>query len=147
MRQLSLRVSMLVESLVVSSHGFFFHFVLDIQTKITNILSSMFPTSLCFTVLLFFIHCFFSFHSLKLWRTFNTQVNQPVKLLSPPVLVNSTRFSLYAITEVSRKPKHTHFKYSFQNMTHRITHHIQLNKQVQATLKPSKLNKSNHGIK
>jgi len=29
--------------------------------------------------------------------------------LSPPVLVHSTRFSLYAKTEVSRKPKHTHF--------------------------------------
>jgi len=34
-------------------------------------------------------------------------VNQLVKLLSPPILVDSTRFSLYAITEVSRKPKHT----------------------------------------
>ena len=43
-------------------------------------------------------------------------MNQPVKLLSPPILVDSTRFSLYAITEVSRKPKHTHFKSSLQNI-------------------------------
>ena len=43
-------------------------------------------------------------------------MNQPVKLLSPPILVDSTRFSLYAITEVSRKPKHTHFKPSLQNI-------------------------------
>ena len=42
-------------------------------------------------------------------------MNIPCKLLSPPVLVDSTRFSLYAVTEVSRKPKHTHFKYRFQN--------------------------------
>jgi len=43
-------------------------------------------------------------------------MNIPCKLLSPPVLVDSTRFSLYAVTEVSRKPKHTHFKYRFQNI-------------------------------
>jgi len=30
--------------------------------------------------------------------------------------MDSTRFSLYAITEVSRKPKHTHFKSWFQNI-------------------------------
>ena len=59
---------------------------------------------------------FFSFHSFKHWRTFNTHMNQPVKLLSPPVLVDSTRFSLNAITEVSRKPKHTHFNSWFQNI-------------------------------
>ena len=35
-------------------------------------------------------------------------MNQSVKLLSPPVLVDSTRFNLYAMTKVSRKPKHTH---------------------------------------
>ena len=43
-------------------------------------------------------------------------MNQPVKLLSPPVLVDSTRFSLYTIIEVSRKPKHTYFKSWFQNI-------------------------------
>ena len=77
---------------------------------------------LCFSLpcfhrtLLFSFFSFFSFHSLKLWRIFNKHVNQPVKLLSPPILVDSTRFSLYAITEVSRKPKHTHFKSSLQNI-------------------------------
>ena len=109
---------MLVESLVVSSHGVFFIFSLCFRSisKITNILSSMFPTSWCFTVLLFSFFIFFPFHSFKHWRTFNTHVNQPIKLLSPPVLMDSTRFSLFAITEVSRKPKHTHFKYQFQNI-------------------------------
>jgi len=43
-------------------------------------------------------------------------VNIPCKLLSPPVLVGSTRFSLYAITKVSRKPKHSHFNSWFQNI-------------------------------
>jgi len=56
------RLAWLVEPLVVSSHGFSlsFYFVLDIQTKITKIISSMFPTSSCFTVL-FSFHSFFSF--------------------------------------------------------------------------------------
>ena len=76
----------------------------------------MFSTSLFSPYFSFPFFVFFSFHSLKLWRIFNTHVNQPVKLLSPPVLVDSTRFSLYAIMEVSRKPKHTHFKYQFQNI-------------------------------
>jgi len=76
----------------------------------------MFPTSLCFTVPLFSFFIFLSLHSLKLWRIVNIHVNISCKLLSPPVLVDSTRFSLYAITEVSRKPKHTHFKYQFQNI-------------------------------
>ena len=93
-----------------------FSLVLDIQIKTINILSSRFPTSLCFTILLFSFFIFFSFHSLKHWRTVNIHVNIPCKLLSPPVLVDSTRFSLYAIMEVSRKPKHTHFKYQFQNI-------------------------------
>ena len=43
-------------------------------------------------------------------------MNIPCKLLSPPVLVDSTHFNLYAITEVSRKSKHTHIKYQFQNI-------------------------------
>ena len=67
--------------------------------------------------LLFSFFVFFSFDSLKHWRTFNTHVNQQVKLLLPPILENSTRFSLYDITEVSRKPKHTHFKSSLQKYT------------------------------
>ena len=66
--------------------------------------------------LLFSFFLFFSFHSLKHWRTFNIHVNIPCKFLSPPVFVDSTRFSLYAITEVSRKPKHTHFNSWFQNI-------------------------------
>ena len=76
----------------------------------------MFPTSLCFTVLLFSFFVFFSFHSFKHWRTFNIHVNIPCKLPSPSVLMDSTRFSLYAITEVSRRPKHTHFNSWFQNI-------------------------------
>jgi len=108
---------MLVESLVVSSHEFsFFSLLFRNITKTTNIFFSMFPTSLCFTVLLFSFFIFFSFHSFKHWRTLNTHVNQPVKLLSPPILVDLTRFSLYVIMEVSRKPKHIHFKYWFQNI-------------------------------
>ena len=53
------RLAWLVDPLVVSSHRFSlsFYFILDIQTKITKTISSMFPTSSCFTVL-------FSFHSL-----------------------------------------------------------------------------------
>ena len=35
-------------------------------------------------------------------------MNTLCKLLSPPVLMDLTRFSLYAITEVSTKPKYTH---------------------------------------
>ena len=74
-----------------------FHFVLEIYQK------SQIQSFLCFPLLCvspcFSFHSFLSFlfHSLKLWRIFNTDVNQPVKLLSPPVLVDSTRFSLYAI--------------------------------------------------
>jgi len=107
----------LVGSLTVSSHEFFFlvHFVLEILSKTTNIFFSMFPTSLCFTD--FSFHSLFSsFHSFKHWRTFNIHVNIPCKLLSLPILVDSTRFSLYAITKVSRKPKQTHFKSWFQNI-------------------------------
>ena len=69
----------------------------------------MFPTSSYFTVLLFSFFVSFYFHYFKHWRTVNIHMNIPCKLLSPPVLVDSTRFSLYAVTEVSRKPKHTHF--------------------------------------
>jgi len=61
--------------------------------------------------LLFPFFVFFSLHSLKYGRTVNTHVNIPVKLLSPPVSVDSTRFSLYVIIEESRKLKRTHFKY------------------------------------
>jgi len=85
-------------------------------SKITKIISSMFPTSSCFTVLLLSFFIFFSFYSFKHWRTINIHVNIPCKLLSPPVLVDSTRFNLHAITEVLMKPKHTHFKYWFQNI-------------------------------
>ena len=109
---------MLVESLEVSSHGFSlsFHFVLDIPRK------PQISYLLCFSLLCvspyfsfpFFI--LFSFHSFKYWKTFNTHVNQPVKLLSPPVIMDSTRFSLYAIIEVSRKPKHIHFNSWFQSI-------------------------------
>ena len=59
----------------------------------------------------------YTFQSFKHRRTVNTHVNIPCKLLSPPVLVDSTRFSLYTITEVSRKLKHTHFTSWFQNNT------------------------------
>ena len=92
-----------------------FYFVLDIQTKSQM---SFFYVShfFVFTVLLFSFFIFFSFHSFKHWRTYNIHVNIPCKLLSPPVLVDSTHFSHYAITEVPRKPKHTHFKSSFQNI-------------------------------
>ena len=75
----------------------------------------MFLTSLFSPYPSLSILCFL-FFSLKYRRTVNTHVNRSVKLLSPPVLIDSTRFSLYAITEVSRKPKHTHFKYPFQNI-------------------------------
>ena len=76
------------------------------------------PFLLCFPLLCIspYSSLFISLFSFKYWRTFNTHVNQPCKLLSPPVLIDLTRFSLYAITEVSRKPKHTHFKYQFQNI-------------------------------
>ena len=107
-----------MEPLVVSSHGFSFpfYFILEIS-KITNTIFSMFLTSLCFIVpFSFHFFVFFPFHSFKYWRTFNTHVNQSVNLLSPPVLVDSTRFSLYAIRKVSRKPKHTHFNFWFQNI-------------------------------
>ena len=97
--------------------GFFlFYFILEIIQK------SQIPSLLCFPLLcfhhtiLFSFLIFFSFHSLKYWRTVNIYVNIPCKILSPPVLVDSTRFSLYAKTKVSRKPKHTHFKYWFQNI-------------------------------
>jgi len=53
----------------------------------------MLPTSLCFTVLLFSFFIFFSFHSFKYWRTINTHMNQPVKLLSLPIPVDSTRLA------------------------------------------------------
>ena len=109
---------MLVESLVVSSHEFSlsFYFVLEIYQK------PQISYLLCFSLLRISsyssltILCVLFFYSFKHWRTFNTHVNQPVKLLWPPVPVDSTRFSLYAITKVSRKPKHTHFKYRFQNI-------------------------------
>ena len=70
---------------------------------------------LVFTVFFLFI-IFFSFDSLKHWRILNIHANIMCKLLSPPVLMDSTRFNLYVITEVLRKPKHTHFKYRFQNI-------------------------------
>ena len=58
-RQLSLRGQHVGRTLVVSSHGFSFFFTLfQKYTKITNILSSMFPTSSCFTALLFSILSF-----------------------------------------------------------------------------------------
>ena len=90
------RLSWLVEPLVVSSHefSFSFYFILDIQIKITKTISSMFSTSLCFTVLFSFsLFVFFSFHSLKHRRTVNTHVNRPVKLLSLPVPVDLTRLA------------------------------------------------------
>ena len=103
---------MLVKSLVISSYGFSLSFLLYFRniSKTINILSSMFPTSSYFTVL-FSYHSLFSFLLIlsNIEEPF-THMNQPVKLQSPPVLVDSTHFSLYAITEVSRKPKHTHFK-------------------------------------
>ena len=85
---------MLVDSSVVSSHefSFSFYFVLDIYTKITKIISSIFPTSSCFhRTLLFLFFVFFSLHSLKHKRTVNTHVNNSVKFLSPPVPVDLTR--------------------------------------------------------
>ena len=86
---------------------YFFHFILEIS-KITKNNSFMFPTSSYFTVPLFSFFVFFSIHSLKYRKTVNTHVNVPCKLLSPPIPVDLTRFSLYDITKVSRKPKHTH---------------------------------------
>ena len=89
---------MLVESLVVSSREFsFFSLVLEIYQKsqIHSFLCSHFfvfhRTSLFHSLLSF------SFHSFKHWRTFNTHVNQPVMLLSPPVLMDSTCFSLFTV--------------------------------------------------
>ena len=83
---------MLVESLVVSSHEFSlsFYVVLEILSKTTNILSSLFPllrVSLYYSLFTFY---FVFFHSLKHRRTINTHVNRPVKLLSLPVPVDST---------------------------------------------------------
>ena len=87
------------------------------NTKITFQTTIFWCFYLCFhCTLLFSFFVFFSFDSLKLWRTVNTHVNIPCKLLSPPILMDLTRFSLYAITKVSRKSKHTHFKSSFQNI-------------------------------
>ena len=99
---------MLVESLVVSSHGFsFFSLYLEILSK--NHKDIFFYVSHFFMfhcTLLFSFFVFFPFHSLNHWRTLHIHVNISCKLLSPPILLDSTLFSLYAITEVSRKPKH-----------------------------------------
>ena len=113
------KLAWLVEPLVVRSHefSFFIYFILEIYQK------SKIHSFLCFLLLCF--HCilhfsffiFFSFHSLEHWRTFNIHVNIPCKLLSPSVHVNSTRFSLYAITKVSRKPKHTLLTRDFKTYT------------------------------
>ena len=116
-RQLSLRVSVLVELLVVSSREFSFFFTLFQTYKKSQIYSFLCFPLLCFHRTSLFILCFPFFSFFKTLNNFLTKyVNQPVKLLSPPVLVDSTYFSLYAITKVSRKPKHTHFKYRFQNI-------------------------------
>ena len=105
-----------MEPLVVSNMGFLSFLLCFRHTnKITKIILLCFSLLYFHSTLLFPFFIFFSFHSFKHWRTFDTYVNQPVKLLSPLVLVDLTRFSLYAIMEVSRKPKHTHFKYRFQN--------------------------------
>jgi len=65
------------------------------------------------STLLFLLFVFFSLDSLKQWRTVNTHVNQPVKLLSPPIPVDSP-YSHHVITEVSRKPKHALLTFDFR---------------------------------
>ena len=88
-----------------------------INKKITNITFLCFPLLRVSPYFSFSFIVFFSFHSFKHWRTVNIHVNMPCKLLSPPVLVDSTRFSLYAITEVSRKPKHALLTLDFKTYT------------------------------
>ena len=80
----------------------------------------MFPTSLFSPYSSLFILCFFSFHSFKHWRTLNIHVNIPCKLLSLSVLMDLTRSNLYAITKVSRKPKHTFLTRDFKIYTFRV---------------------------
>ena len=108
----------MVESLVVSSHEFSLFLLCFRYTNKTH-KNYFFYVSHFFEfhrTLLFLFLVFFSFHSFKYWRTLNIHVNIHCELLSPLVLVDSTRFSLYAIMEVSRKPNHTHFKSWFQNI-------------------------------
>ena len=83
---------MLVESLVVSSHEFscisFYLFFLSFFKKSWQ----LFYASYFFLFTVFFsFFVFFSFDYLKHWRTLNTHMNRPVKLLLLPVLVDSTR--------------------------------------------------------
>ena len=80
--------------------------------------------------ILFHVSHFFVFHRTSLFHSLFSflfilsNIEEPltytwtycVKLLSPPVPMDSTHFSHYAITEVSRKPKHTHFN-SFNTYT------------------------------
>jgi len=70
--------------------SFLFYFVLEIYQKSQK---SFFYVShfFIFTVLLFPFFVFFSFDSLKNKSNSNTHVNIPVKLLSLPVLMDSTR--------------------------------------------------------
>ena len=75
--------------------------------------------SLCFTVLLFSFFIFFSFHSFKHWRTFNIHVNIQCNLLSPPVLVDSTRFSLYGYNESIEEAKAHTLTLDFKTYTFR----------------------------
>jgi len=100
-----------VESLVVSSHGFsfFFYFVLEKISKITNtffsIFLSLFPpyTSL------------FILWNLEELLTYTCEHTGKTSIASRPC--GFDLFSLYAITEVSRKLKRTHFNSWFQNNT------------------------------
>ena len=108
---------MLVESLVVSSHEFSF-FPLCFRNTIKNHKYLLFyvPTSLCFTILFssyFFV--LFSFVSLKYWRNINTHVNIPVKFLSLPVPVDSTRLASCYNGSIEEAKERT-FNSWFQNI-------------------------------
>jgi len=67
------RLAWLVELLIVSSYefSFSFYFILDIQTKITKIISSMFPTFSYFIVL-------FSFHFLFFFLFILSNIEEPL---------------------------------------------------------------------
>ena len=74
------------------------------------------PTSAYFTVLLFSILYFLFFSFFKTLKNFEhtRESTGKVSIASRPCGFDP--FSLYAIQEVSRKSKCTHFKYQFQNI-------------------------------
>ena len=95
---------------------FLFYFILELYQK------SQIPSLQCFylcfhCILLFLFFIFFSFHSLKLEEllTYTRKQTGKVSIVSCPCGFDP--FSLYAITDVSRKLKCTHFNFWFQNDT------------------------------